>query len=104
MDNKKYVHVLVDPAVDEPDGQIICNHCKLEGTRFTDMWEEYLNGCWTLDTPSVPGYYQVVIQVKEQTFMTDIDYFDMTSWQEWPPYFIRFWWSKPLPLHDCPLS
>lgn len=101
MKKNRYVHVMLDPSVDEPDGQLICNHCKLEGTDTTEVWENFLNGHWTQDPPVKTGYYPVLVTGELLAF---IDHYASSSegWVEWDAAMIHYRWSEPLPTRAYP--
>ena len=63
--NSSYVHVLVDPDPLGSNGQLVCNDCKLEGKESLENWEEFLNGSWVTDDPTVEGYYPVLLGAKK---------------------------------------
>jgi hypothetical protein len=92
---------MIDPAVDEPHGQLICNHCKLQGNPRTEMWEDFLNGQWTKDHPIKPGYYPVLVTAD---LLSDIDHFASAheGWVEWDESMIVYRWSVPFPVGALP--
>jgi hypothetical protein len=101
MKKNKYVHVMLDPSVNEPDGQLICNHCKLEGTDATEVWENFLNGQWTKDHPIKRGFYPVLVT---DDLISDIDHFasPYEGWVEWDDSMIVYRWSEPFPVGALP--
>ena len=56
----QYIHLLRDPDVCGDNGQLICDHCKLEGGEDLEAWENFLNGEWVRKRPDTPGTYPVV--------------------------------------------
>ena len=58
--SSQYIHLLRDPDVCGDKGQLICDHCKLEGGEDLEAWENFLNGEWLQKLPERPGTYPVV--------------------------------------------
>ena len=58
--SSQYIHLLRDPDVCGEGGQLICDHCKLQGGEDLESWENFLNGEWLRTIPRRPGVYPVV--------------------------------------------
>lgn len=90
-----YVHVLKD------EGQEICSHCNLIGTQHTDVWEEFLNGCWVAAPPDKPGFYKVTLKGDKEMFLearvskADRNKFIWDDEYYRPKVSVR--WSHPVP-------
>ena len=62
-----YVHLLLDRNPGGPNGQEICDHCKLHLPEHLERWEEFLNGEFVYGVPpQVAGYYPVQVSCKRE--------------------------------------
>jgi hypothetical protein len=62
-----YVHILLDKDPGGPNGQEICDHCKLQLPEFLEDWEEFLNGEFVYGVPpQAEGYYPVHVPCKTE--------------------------------------
>lgn len=62
-----YIHVLLDRDPGAPEGQEICDHCKLHLPEHLEAWEEFLNGEFVYGVPpQAEGYYPVHVPHKRE--------------------------------------
>jgi hypothetical protein len=60
-DSLGYIHLLLDRDPAGPNGQEICEGCKLELPESLEGWENFLNGAFTPKQPNAEGFYPVLL-------------------------------------------